>query len=71
MTVTPPAGGARGPWPWCWSAAVALWSGAAATRPQTDRRPIWIEPGEYKGPPDAASSTPAQVEAIGRAGAER
>lgn len=30
---------------------------------QADRRPIWIEPGEYKGPADAVLDQ-AQVEAI-------
>ena len=30
---------------------------------QIDRRPIWIEPGEYKGPPDAVLDQ-KQVDAI-------
>jgi hypothetical protein len=36
----------------------------AGERERADDRPIWLEPGEYKGPPVAELDT-AQVEAIG------
>ena len=51
-------------WPWyCWRSR-CRWSGAPATLVgQVDRRPIWIEPGEYKGPPDAVLDQ-KQVDAI-------
>ena len=45
-------------------AAVALlvWRNSHPVQ-QIDRRPIWIEPGEYKGPPDAVLDQ-EQVDAI-------
>jgi hypothetical protein len=36
----------------------------AGERGRADARPIWFEPGEYKGPPVPELDT-AQVEAIG------
>jgi hypothetical protein len=36
----------------------------AGGRERADARPIWLEPGEYKGPPVPELDT-AQVEAIG------
>jgi hypothetical protein len=43
-------------------AASLLWRNTIGLQ-HGDDRPIWIEPGEYKGPPDAALD-PAQVEAV-------
>ena len=42
--------------------ASLVWRTSSEFR-QADRRPIWIEPGEYKGPADAVLDQ-AQVEAI-------
>jgi hypothetical protein len=36
----------------------------AGERERADGRPIWFEPGEYKGPPVADEVTAAEVEAI-------
>jgi hypothetical protein len=44
-------------------AASLLWRNTIGLQRGGDDRPIWIEPGEYKGPPDAALD-PAQVEAV-------
>jgi hypothetical protein len=41
-----------------------LW-GSMQTAAQAERPPIWIRPGEYRGPPVGKLDT-AQIEAIGQ-----